>query len=76
MQINSDEVNIDPPYPCIGGIYNDEAIMLLRRFYIQENERAPAPLVKKTRELKSEIPPFAIAEMTLASIDSKKQSVN
>lgn len=30
---------IDPPYPCYAGIFREEAIMLLRRFYIQENER-------------------------------------
>ncbi|KAF8477593.1 cytidine deaminase-like protein [Kalaharituber pfeilii] len=26
--------DIDPPYPCYGGIYREEAIMLLRCFYI------------------------------------------
>ena len=31
--------NIDPPYPVYGGIFREEAIMLLRRFYIQENEK-------------------------------------
>ena len=31
--------SIDPPYPVHGGIFRDEAIMLLRRFYIQENEK-------------------------------------
>lgn len=31
--------NIDPPYPANGGIYREEAIMLLRRFYVQENEK-------------------------------------
>ena len=30
---------VDKPYQAIGGIYRDEAIMLLRRFYIQENEK-------------------------------------
>lgn len=30
---------IDPPYPVYGGIFHKEAIMLLRRFYIQENEK-------------------------------------
>lgn len=32
--------------------------MLLRRFYIQENEKAPEPKPKKTRELKTEILPL------------------
>lgn len=30
---------IDPPYGLTGGLFRKEAIMLLRRFYIQENER-------------------------------------
>lgn len=30
---------IDPPYPVHGGLQRKEAIMLLRRFYIQENEK-------------------------------------
>jgi hypothetical protein len=43
---NSDPANligyspsIDPPYPVYGGLFEKEAIMLLRRFYIQENEK-------------------------------------
>ena len=31
--------NIDPPYPAYGGMFRDEAIMLLRRFYVQENDK-------------------------------------
>jgi hypothetical protein len=31
--------NIEPPYKIFGGIYRAEAIMLLRRFYVQENEK-------------------------------------
>jgi len=31
--------NFDPPYPAYGGIYREEAIMLLRRFYVQQNEK-------------------------------------
>lgn len=29
--------SIEPPYPVFGGIFREEAIMLLRRFYVQEN---------------------------------------
>ena len=29
----------DPPYPVYGGVFREEAIMLLRRFYVQENEK-------------------------------------
>lgn len=34
--------------------------MLLRKFYVQENEKAPEPKQKKTRELKTEILPMDI----------------
>ncbi len=30
---------LDPPYPAFGGLFCKEAVMLLRRFYMQENER-------------------------------------
>ena len=50
--------SIDPPYPVYGGIFREEAIMLLRRFYVQENEKAPEPKQKKNRELKTEIFPL------------------
>ncbi|KZZ89228.1 tRNA specific adenosine deaminase [Ascosphaera apis ARSEF 7405] len=46
---------IDPPYGITGGIFRKEAIMLLRRFYVQENEKAPNPRPKKDRVLKTEI---------------------
>jgi tRNA-specific adenosine deaminase 2 len=38
MQIHSDP-GVDKPYPVYGGIFREEAIMLLRRFYVQENEK-------------------------------------
>ena len=31
--------NTDPPYPVHGDLLRGEAIMLLRRFYVQENEK-------------------------------------
>lgn len=34
-----DSLSIDPTYPVHGGLFEKEAIMLLRRFYIQENEK-------------------------------------
>ena len=30
---------LDPSYPVHGGLFREEAVMLLRRFYIQENEK-------------------------------------
>ncbi|KAI5815603.1 cytidine deaminase-like protein [Pyronema omphalodes] len=53
-----EDVCVEPGYTVHGGINHDEAIMFLRRFYIQENERAPQPLAKKTRTLKTEVLPF------------------
>ena len=35
---------VDPPYQIYGGIYREEAIMLLRRFYVQENEKGESDL--------------------------------
>lgn len=50
LSIHSDN-SLDPPYPSYGGLYRKEAIMLLRRFYIQENGNAPNPRAKGNREL-------------------------
>jgi tRNA-specific adenosine deaminase 2 len=52
--------SVDRPYPVTGGIFREEAIMLLRKFYVQENEKAPEPKQKKTRELKTEILPMDV----------------
>ncbi|PLN81181.1 cytidine deaminase-like protein [Aspergillus taichungensis] len=38
LSLHSDHT-IDPPYPVYGGLFREEAIMLLRRFYIQENDK-------------------------------------
>jgi tRNA-specific adenosine deaminase 2 len=38
MNIHADE-GVDPGYPVYGGLFREEAIMLLRRFYVQENEK-------------------------------------
>lgn len=34
---NDRSENVDPPYTVYGGLFQQDAIMLLRRFYIQEN---------------------------------------
>lgn len=31
--------SIDKAYPAYGGIFREEAILLLRRFYVQENQK-------------------------------------
>jgi hypothetical protein len=38
-RLTQHSLSIDPPYPVYGGLFEKEAIMLLRRFYIQENEK-------------------------------------
>ncbi|KAK6357819.1 tRNA(adenine34) deaminase [Orbilia blumenaviensis] len=50
LHINLD-AGIDRCYPAIGGIFREEAIMLLRRFYLQENDKAPNPTAKRNRIL-------------------------
>lgn len=49
---------LERPYRAYPGFFREEAIMLLRRFYIQENEKAPVPKAKKSRELKHEFLPL------------------
>lgn len=44
-----------PPYEAVGGYYREEAIMLLRRFYLTENSNAPNPRNKAKRVLKTEV---------------------
>ena len=50
LSIHSDAM-LGRPYPSYGGLYRKEAINLLRRFYIQENEKAPQPRPKRERDL-------------------------
>ncbi|GAA5937442.1 tRNA(adenine34) deaminase [Sporobolomyces koalae] len=53
------------PYKALGNYRREEAIMLLRRFYLTENTAAPKPKNKKNRVLKEEI-----EQVTLASTDA------
>ena len=39
-------------YPVVGGLFRSEAVLLLRTFYTQENERAPVPAEKRGRVVK------------------------
>ena len=49
LNVHSD-ASIDSPYPVYGGIFREEAIMLLRRFYVQENDKGMcADLMKVIR---------------------------
>ncbi|KIM42928.1 hypothetical protein M413DRAFT_18540 [Hebeloma cylindrosporum] len=44
-------------YKATGGFRREDAIMILRRFYITENANAPVPRSKANRVLKTEINP-------------------
>ncbi|CAG8442153.1 1316_t:CDS:10 [Diversispora eburnea] len=51
FQINQDpKLMLHPPYPCEGGYYREDAIILLRKFYVRENGKAPQPKRKHQRE--------------------------
>ncbi|KAI9719696.1 MAG: tRNA(adenine34) deaminase [Chrysothrix sp. TS-e1954] len=50
-----DDPSVDKPLQVFSGICKDEAILLLRKFYLQENHNAPEPNKKKDRVLKAEI---------------------
>ncbi|WVQ81126.1 hypothetical protein IAT38_003248 [Cryptococcus sp. DSM 104549] len=54
---SSSRLDSHPAYVAEGGFYRDEAIMLLRRFYMSQNPNAPKPKKKATRVLKTDIPP-------------------
>ena len=58
LSIHKDENLPNAIYPSIGGICRTEAIQLLRNFYIQENDSAPVPKVKKNKNIEEkEFPP-------------------
>lgn len=46
---NCDSGNYPREYLSFPGILNKELILMLRRFYLNENDKAPNPKVKKTR---------------------------
>ncbi|KAH6562988.1 hypothetical protein BASA60_010905 [Batrachochytrium salamandrivorans] len=47
------ELGIGSNYQAMGGLFRKEAVMMLRRFYVQENEHAPVPKKKASRVLKT-----------------------
>ncbi|GAB1742710.1 hypothetical protein NU219Hw_g8422t1 [Hortaea werneckii] len=67
MTVHADP-GLDPAYPVYGGLYREEAIMLLRKFYVQENNKAPDPKPKKNRELKTEILPVSTPQVNTPSV--------
>ncbi|KAF9476471.1 tRNA specific adenosine deaminase [Pholiota conissans] len=53
---------VHPPYKAAGGFCREDAIMILRRFYITENTNAPVPRSKANRVLKTDINPLSSVE--------------
>ena len=47
MTVHSDP-GLDPAYPVYGGLFREEAIMLLRKFYVQENNKGSFRLFRLT----------------------------
>ena len=45
MTVHSDP-GLDPAYPVYGGLFREEAIMLLRKFYVQENNKGIVDLFR------------------------------
>ncbi|TXT14843.1 uncharacterized protein COLE_01036 [Cutaneotrichosporon oleaginosum] len=57
LDVSTSMLDTNPAFEAVGGYYREEAIMLLRRFYMSENQNAPNPKKKATRVLKTDIPP-------------------
>lgn len=67
------KVQDDSSYLSVGGIMRVEAIHLLRCFYIQENDSAPIPKLKKNKEIYGkEFPPNLNFPLYLNSDTFKK----
>lgn len=59
-EYDGDGGNVESGFPVEGGYLRDEAVSLLRRFYVQENGRAPQPRKKEGRAARL----FAIENQT------------
>jgi tRNA-specific adenosine deaminase 2 len=59
LNVHEDDFGNDTivKYEVEGNVFREEAIILLRKFYVNENENAPIPKVKK-RILKTSIDPL------------------
>lgn len=53
-------MRMEGDYEVSAGWLREEAILLLRRFYVQENGRAPEPN-KRKKVLKTDVEPLAVA---------------
>ena len=60
------ELAYSPPYVSLGGYLREEAILILRQFYLTENTKAPKPKAKAKRVLKTEIAPPGVSMHAVA----------
>lgn len=58
---SSSQLRNAPAYEAVGGYYREDAIMLLRRFYLTENVYAPNPRSKAKRVLKTYFQPPGVS---------------
>lgn len=73
---DDDAIVSSPGYESVGGYLRDEAIMMLRRFYVTENSNAPKPQNKSRRVLKTEIHPPGISMHGPGTASETEPSVN
>lgn len=57
---------LSPPYRSDGGYLREEAILILRQFYLTENTKAPKPKAKARRVLKTEVAPPGVSMHAVA----------
>ncbi|EST09822.1 Histidine-specific methyltransferase, SAM-dependent [Kalmanozyma brasiliensis GHG001] len=71
---DDDAIVSSPGYESVGGYLRDEAIMMLRRFYVTENTNAPKPQNKSRRVLKTEIHPPGISMHGPGTVNEGEQN--
>ncbi|CAK9440357.1 uncharacterized protein LODBEIA_P44570 [Lodderomyces beijingensis] len=78
LSVHNDREFANAPFQALDGICRTEAIQLLRNFYIQENESAPSPKVKKNKNIdEKEYPmnPLESSRMEHASFYGKERLI-
>ncbi|KAJ2889284.1 tRNA(adenine34) deaminase, partial [Coemansia aciculifera] len=53
LDVSADHGLLGDAYECVSGVFRDEAVLMLRRFYVNENEGAPQPRKKTDRTIKT-----------------------
>ena len=71
---SSPYLTYNPPYESVGGFLREEAILVLRQFYLTENTKAPKPKAKASRVLKTQVAPPGVSMHAIALNESKSES--